>query len=608
MTGLGNYGLVAALGLLGLSFILCLFANPGRRKIFLGAGMCFIGAACLVLWCCGLLALAFYLNDFSNKYVAGHSSLATPWYYRLSAFWAGQEGSCLLWLVLIMASICAVCGQVLKSGFDVQRRIFLVSAVISAFLLAMTIFLNNPFARSSVPVTDGAGLNPLLQDWAMIIHPPLLFLGYAFLAVVFILVSCRGSEELTGPLIARWSRLASAMLTAGIAFGALWAYDELGWGGYWGWDPVENASLLPWLASFALIHFVPKNITRIDRPAVIFAGIGFGSTILASYLTRSGVVTSVHGFADGTLSWVWLIPLGLVVLSTVFRLRKISVPQTPSSRLILVTGLLFLVIALAVLTGTLWPVLGKLFIQSPQPLRPEFYNSMAGTLGLALLFTLTLCALRRLSPKQRRESLISTATVSSVACFGIWYLFDVNEPGRLIAVFLLAANMCIPLIELLWYRRKMIANLPRNLAHLGLVVLAAGLTASMVQPPTTPLILHKGETKNIGTMQVKLEKVRLEIPAKDQFDIIADLVIRTGRRTIDLHPKHTIWSDNRRRVDIDFHPGLIRDFYATLDDFDESHSAMITVRQNWLVSWVWAGSSFILVASLLSGFKRRTHA
>jgi cytochrome c-type biogenesis protein CcmF len=409
----------------------------------------------------------------------------------------------------------------------------------------------------------------------------------------------------------------------------LWAYDELGWGGYWGWDPVENASLLPWLAAFALIHFVPKNTTRLDRPAVVFAGLGFGSTILASYLTRSGVVISVHGFADGSFSWIWLIPLGLVVLGTAVRAGKRPAAASSGSRLILVTGLLFLVIALAVLAGTLWPVLGRLFIVKPQPLRPEFYNSVVGMLGLGLLGVLAGCALRRFG-SNRRKIFIGAVVVGLAACVGVCVIASAakqsgihdresriassstprNDPGgvdagRLIAVFLIAVNMFFPLIEIFQGHKNPWPGLPRNLAHLGVAILAAGLTASMVQVSAPSLVFKKGQTRDLGSIQVTLQKLRLETPANDRFDVVADLIIRTGRKTIELHPRHSIWSDNRRRVEIDFHSGLFRDFYATLDNFDESHAALITVRENWLVSWVWAGAALILAALAWAGMRGR---
>jgi cytochrome c-type biogenesis protein CcmF len=221
MARLGTLGLEFALVLLGVSIFLSLFANPNRRKLFLGAGVSFFAAGCLVLWCCTLLALAFLLNDFTIDYVARHSSLSTPWYYRLSAVWAGQEGSCLLWLFLMTVSLAVACCQTLKADFAAQRRMFLVASLLSAGLLGITYFLNTPFAVSKFPLSDGEGLNPLLRDWAMIVHPPLLFAGYAFLAVVFALVVCRTSQEVTVPLVARWSRLAAGALTAGIALGAV---------------------------------------------------------------------------------------------------------------------------------------------------------------------------------------------------------------------------------------------------------------------------------------------------------------------------------------------------------------------------------------------------
>lgn len=312
MSTLGTLGLFLSCILLALSAGGSLWADGTRRRFLTLSRIAFHGAGAVVFWCLILLFSAFLLNDFSIRYVAEHSSLTTPWYYRLSALWAGPEGTLFLWLFLMLAGVSAAGFQIRGAQGELHRRVTLISSLISLALLAMILFFANPFAPKLIPVGDGLGLNPLLRDWAMILHPPILFAGYACLAVTFVFATSRFDDPVAALLSARWARLACGALTAGIVTGALWAYDELGWGGYWGWDPVENASLVPWLISFALLHFSSRRARVVTRSTVMLSGLAFAGTIVATYLTRSGIVFSLHAFADNSSAGIFLLALGVL--------------------------------------------------------------------------------------------------------------------------------------------------------------------------------------------------------------------------------------------------------------------------------------------------------
>jgi cytochrome c-type biogenesis protein CcmF len=605
MSTLGTLGLLAAQLLLVFSFGFSLPADPKRGKRFLLARITFYAAGTLIFWCTILLAVAFMMNDFSLRYVVDHSSWETPWYYRLSALWAGKEGSCLLWVLLTLGASTIASASVRTVSFNAYRRFILISSLTATGLLGFTLYAANPFTPRLVPVIDGLGLNPLLRDWAMIVHPPLLFAGYAFLAVVFALAVSDPDERPIANLLARWSRLAGGALTAGIVTGALWAYDELGWGGYWGWDPVENASLLPWLTGFVLIHFSRKNSRRVYRPAVFLAGLAFASSILAAYLTRSGVVFSLHAFADDSSSLFFLIALGGVMAHSLIRGIKASPMPGGTSFALTAGGLMMLLMALAVLVGTLWPIWARMMVDHPQPLAADFYNRVVGTMGLVLLMILAGCTVGRIEKGRRIEALLSTLTVSSVVGFAFWFMVNLNHPGRLAAVVIITANLMLILIDMLWHGREFRRRFPRNLAHLGLAILAAGLTASMAHPPAKPLVLAEGETKAFGTLKVELRELNLEEKDNGRIDVIANLRVTSPDGEVTLHPRQIILPDGKRRVDLDFRTGPISDIYAVLEDFNGTQ-AMVSVRRNWLVSWVWAGALVLLVACVLAaGVKGR---
>lgn len=323
-----------------------------------------------------VLSYCFYNNDFSVQYVADHSNSLLPWYYRLTAVWGAHEGSLLLWVMIQSAWIYAV--AVFSKSLPLMSRVRLLSvlALISCGFLAFTIFSSNPFLRSFpfVPA-NGADLNPLLQDFGMIVHPPMLYMGYVGLSVAFSLAIVALIEGRVDSQWSRWTRnwtmIAWSFLTAGIALGSWWAYYELGWGGWWFWDPVENASFMPWLVATALIHslMVAEKRGSFQQWTILLSLTAFSLSLLGTFLVRSGVITSVHAFASDPERGIFILSfLGLVIGGSLAlfawrapHLQSLSgYTKTSREAFLLINNLILILAMVIVLFGTLYPLLHEI--------------------------------------------------------------------------------------------------------------------------------------------------------------------------------------------------------------------------------------------------------
>ncbi|MDX1610601.1 MAG: heme lyase CcmF/NrfE family subunit, partial [Halofilum sp. (in: g-proteobacteria)] len=332
------------------------------------------------------LSWSFYTMDFSVAYVASNSNSILPWYYRLTAVWGGHEGSMLLWMLILAGWTLAVALRSRSLPLVLVARVLAVLGFISAGFLLFILLTSNPFERLTPAPVEGADLNPLLQDVGMIIHPPMLYMGYVGMAVAFGFAIAALIGGRLDAAWARWTRpwvtVAWTFLTAGVALGSWWAYYELGWGGWWFWDPVENASFMPWLVATALIHSLAATEKRgtFKSWTVLLAILGFSLSLLGTFLVRSGVLTSVHAFASDPARGVYILAfLGLVVGGSLL-LYALRGPGTLGGNrfewlsretMLLANNVLLLVAAGTVLLGTLYPLVidavggGKLSVGPP---------------------------------------------------------------------------------------------------------------------------------------------------------------------------------------------------------------------------------------------------
>src|SRR6056300_1550215 len=304
------------------SLLLVSYARPLTIGVTFFVGLAF-----------AILVNAFLTNDFSVQYVANHSNTALPWYYRISAVWGGHEGSLLLWVLTLAGWTLAVALKSKALPLDIIGRVLGVLGIINAGFLSFVIFTSSPFERllPRAPA-EGADLNPLLQDFGLIVHPPMLYMGYVGFAVAFAFAIAALLSGRMDAAWARWSRpwthVAWAFLTLGIALGSWWAYYELGWGGWWFWDPVENASFMPWIVGTALIHSqaVTEKRGAFRNWTLILAITAFSLCLLGTFLVRSGVLTSVHAFASDPTRGVFILVYLFVVVGGSLVLFAIRAP------------------------------------------------------------------------------------------------------------------------------------------------------------------------------------------------------------------------------------------------------------------------------------------
>jgi len=472
------------------------------------------------------LTYAFMVDDFSVAYVAHNSNSALPWYYKFSAVWGAHEGSLLLWAFILAGWTFAVAVFSRQLPEDMLARVLGVMGLISIGFLLFLIVTSNPFERllPQVPV-DGRDLNPLLQDFGLIVHPPMLYMGYVGFSVAFAFAIAALLGGRLDAAWARWSRpwtlVAWAFLGLGIALGSWWAYYELGWGGWWFWDPVENASFMPWLVGTALIHSLAVTEKRgvFKSWTVLLAIAAFSLSLLGTFLVRSGVLTSVHAFATDPERGVFILVFLLMVVGGSLTLFALRAPVVKSQvgfglwsreTLLLVNNLLLVVATAMILLGTLYPLLLDALSGAKLSVGPPYFNAMFVPLIGALMVTLGVGILVRWkdTPLKWLLGMLTPVLITSVVLGGLGSLLFGDFNWAVLAVSLLAAWVVIASIRDLLdkTRHKGLLKGMRSLApsywgmhlaHLGLAVCAIGVVLTSHQSAERDLRLAPGESLSL---------------------------------------------------------------------------------------------------------------
>ena len=389
---LGQFALILALMLSAVQFVLPIIgAHTGNRALMAVARPAAAGQFVFVVFAFAILTWAFMSQDFSVAYVAQNSNLLLPWYYRFSAVWGAHEGSLLLWILILNIWTFAVAVLSRKLPEDFMARVLGVLGFVSLGFLLFTVLTSNPFARHLPALADGNDLNPVLQDFGLIVHPPMLYMGYVGFSVAFAFAIAALLGGKLDQQWVRWSRpwtnAAWGVLTLGIALGSWWAYYELGWGGWWFWDPVENASFMPWLVGTALIHSQAVTEKRGSFRAwtLLLAIFAFSLSLLGTFLVRSGVLTSVHSFASDPERGMFILAFLTITVGgslLVYALRAPKVaggePFAAASRetMLLINNLLFTCAAAMVFLGTLYPLFAEAFNLGRISVGPPYFGVM----------------------------------------------------------------------------------------------------------------------------------------------------------------------------------------------------------------------------------------
>ena len=637
LADIGYYSLIAAL-ILGVCSMLSAIAGAKlRRADFVeSCERSAIGSITLILFASGVLLHSLITNNFEMEYVAHYTSTTLPLQYRAAAFWGGQAGSMLFWVLIL--GVYAV-GAILQNQRKNRQLMPYVTAVLMgtvSFFLITLIFAANPFAKLSPIPMEGQSLNPLLQNYWMVSHPPSLYIGYVGLSVPFAFAM---AALITGRLdvgwiraIRRWTLFAWLFLTLGVLMGAYWAYIELGWGGYWAWDPVENASLMPWLAATAFLHSVmvqeKKGMLKTWNMVLILTA--FTLSIFGTFLTRSGVVSSVHSFAQSPIGTYFVVFMALQIALCLYFLLKRKKELAPEARLesfvsressFLFNNVFFLVICLAVLCGTTFPILSEWVTGSKVTVSAPFFNKVITPFAIGLMVLTGICPLiawRKAGLKNLRRNFLIPGILGLIAVITLFILGIHHWVALLFffsSVFVLAtvylefsrgtqARMSmvqepapVALYQLTTRNKRRYGGF---IIHTGFAILFVGIAASSyfqleqdvtVKPKTSFKVrdyeIHFGELSFFKDPHKEVIRTDLEI-------------FRNGKSLGFLSPeRHFYKNSDQPTTEVALRSFFKEDVYVILAAWDEEGAATFKVYINPLIGLIWRGGLIMALGGLI---------
>ena len=642
---LGNFALLIALMVAVLQVTIPMLGICLRKSIYqqLASSLaCAQMVALLTSFFC--LMIAFLTNDFSLVYVAEHSNSLLPWYYQMSAVWGGHEGSLLLWVTILAVWGGAVALRSHSLPIDMVARVLSIMGLVSVAMLAFIVLTSSPFTHDvTVLPVDGADLNPLLQDIGLIVHPPMLYMGYVGLVVPFSFAIAGLWAGRLDSAWSRWSRpwalVAWSFLTVGIALGSWWAYYELGWGGWWFWDPVENASLMPWLVATALIHSLAVSEKRgvFKAWTVLLAILAFGLSLLGTFLVRSGVLTSVHAFAADPSRGLFILGILVFVVGGSFLLFALrSWKLTAESRYALwsretflaMNNLILVIAASVVVLGTLYPLIADALALGRVSVGAPYFNSLFVPLAWLLLVFMAIApvtAWKRQSIRLRHQLLFPVISVLLTAVLvgcGMWLLVN----GKHAFMTALTAALCIWVLGLLLWdlfqKAKSFENLLHGFtrlsrsywgmvfAHAGLLVVIMGITLTTHLSIERDVALKPGETVNLVDYQFHFDSLQTVQGANYDATLATFSVRKHGQLVGMLYPEKRIYvAQNSPMTEAAIDGNLFRDLYVALGDPLDSQNMRgawaVRVYCKPFVRWLWFGALCMAFGGVLAVSDRR---
>ena len=632
----GHFALILALAMALVQSVVPLAGAAANKRSWMAVARPAARAQCLlVMLAFATLCVASINNDFSVEYIAQNSNSRLPLPYRISAVWGAHEGSLLLWSLLLSVWTVAVSrfSRGLPPAF--AARVLGVMGLISTGFLLFMLLTSNPFQRLFPAPLDGADLNPLLQDPGLIIHPPMLYTGYVGFSVAFGFAIAALLERRVDPAWARWSRpwtaLAWSFLTVGIALGSFWAYYELGWGGWWFWDPVENASFMPWLIGTALLHSLAVTEKRgvFRNWTVLLAICAFSLSLLGTFLVRSGVVTSVHAFANDPARGVFILVLLGIVIGGSLVLYALRAPETPAGAayeflsretLLLANSLLLVVATAAVLLGTIYPLFieamgGKLSVGAP------YFNSVFVPLMVPVFIAVGIGVFTRWrSDEWRRIWLgVRPALFASLVLGILIAIMLGGSAGARVGIAVLLA-VWVAGATLLALRERLFRqpapgpawrSLSRGfigmcLAHCGVAVTVIGIAVSS----NFGLELHRrmgiGDTVALGGYTFELRELRTRQGPNFEATQAWFAVSRGGSvETTMVSEKRAYEVRDMAMTEAGIDAGFTRDLYVSLGEPLGDGDWSVRVYYKPMVRWIWLGALFMALGGVTAATDRR---
>ncbi|MFM2050904.1 MAG: hypothetical protein RL682_1395 [Pseudomonadota bacterium] len=603
-------------------------ARPSAYALFVLVALAF---ACLVA--------SFVRHDFSVLYVASNSNTALPLEYRIAGVWGGHEGSLLLWVQMLCVWMVAVARFSKHLPLPVLARILAVMGMISVGFLLFMLITSNPFDRLFPAPLDGRDLNPLLQDPGMVTHPPMLYMGYVGFSVAFafaIAALIGGNLDATWARWTRpWTTVAWMFLTIGIAMGSSWAYYELGWGGWWFWDPVENASLMPWLLGTALIHSlaVTEKRSSFKSWTVLLAILAFSFSLLGTFLVRSGVLSSVHAFATDPRRGLFILVFLSITVGSSFSLYAWRAPTVglgarfallSKETTLLANNVMFLVAAAAVLLGTLYPLfldalgLGKISVGPPY-FDAVFMPLMAPTIflmGVGPLVRWKEAALPTLASRLKWAAVVSI--IASIATG--WLAGEIRWVATvgLLMAYWIVASVATDLVERIRPQGGLWSDAPRKLrqipraligmmvAHLGVAAFCFGVVMVKTYELETDVKMHIGDSTSVRGYTFTFMGIR-EVPGPNYSAVRGQMqVTRDGKAVATMYPEKRVYRVQQNPMtEAAIDAGVTRDLYVSLGEPVEDGAWIVRVYVKPFIDWIWGGCLLMAFGGLLAVTDRR---
>lgn len=634
---LGTFCLALALAVAFAQGIIPLLgANSSNR-----AWMAFARPATYLHWLLvaiayAALTYAFITHDYSISYVANNSNNAQPLIYRISGVWGAHEGSLLLW-ILIYATWAALVARFSRGiPQDMVARVLGVLGLVSIGFLSFTLFTSNPFARLLQVPVDGRELNPLLQDPGLAIHPPMLYMGYVGFSVVFAFAIAAMLSGKLDTAWARWSRpwttVAWLFLTIGITLGSWWAYYELGWGGWWFWDPVENASFMPWLVGTALIHSLAVTEKRGAFKAwtVLLAIFAFSLSLLGTFLVRSGILTSVHSFASDPARGLFILVFLLIVIGGSLLLFALRAPQIRvaakydafSKEMGILTNNVFLVVTTAmVLFGTLYPLIIDAVSGNKISVGPPYFDLFFVILTVPLALLVGIGALSRWKSDKPARFVTPAVTILTLSvllsALSTWWMrpeaFAFGGFLGLALAFWVACWTIFGILERIKNSPSKFAGLRRlpasvwgmSVAHFGIAIFILGVTHVNTYSIETDIRMQQGESFQLGSYEFRFDGVTRKREAnytanEGQFEVTSN-----DRHIVSLNPQKRFYSTSEPMTEAAINTTLTRDLYVSLGEDLGNGAWSVRLYLKSFVACIWLGGFLMAFGGLIATFDRR---
>lgn len=635
---IGQFALILSLVLALVQGVLPLIgAEKGLRPLMACGRTVALANALFLTVAFAALAWSFYISDFSVLNVANNSNSLLPWYYKVAASWGSHEGSILFWAwtLSLWGALVAVTSRRLPD--DTVARILAVLGLVLMGIVAFMVFTSNPFLRLFPAAAEGADLNPLLQDPGMVFHPPLLYLGYVGFSVPF---AFSIAALVSGKLDVAWARWmrpwttgAWILLTLGIALGSYWAYYELGWGGWWFWDPVENSSFMPWLTGTALIHSLAVTEKRgcFKIWTVLLAILTFSLSLLGTFLVRSGILTSVHAFATDPERGIFILAFLIIVIGLSFLLFAWRAPtvglggnfsMVSRESMLLVNNVLLVVAMGAVLLGTMYPLFLDALGAGKISVGPPYFDSVFGPVMLPMLFLLAVGPFARwkeADPAQLARRLAVPFVIALAAAIAVPLLMGRWSHWVFVGV-TLAFFIVVSAVENVRERGRnlkvgffaKLASHPRafwgmHLAHLGVAAFVIGVALVKGYSSERDVRMYENETVTVAGYTFEFKGTK-EVRGKNYVATAGDFIVtKDGKEVARLTPEKRSYFSSRSMpmTEAAIHHSVTGDVYVSLGEPTADRGWIVRAYSKPFITWIWWGTILMALGGLLAMTDRR---